>query len=224
MSADRHAERQELAVLTRVNHDLRSPLAVIFGVFELLDDAAQLTQGERRYLQLGMKAADELLSLADGLRLYSALERNLLSLQAESVDLQSMAHEALRNALGDRQVAIETDHPRPLRAQGDEGHLKVALESLARYLTDDLPRHDDEAPVLALRQRLGEDGMVALEVGLRRPGGPGLAAGAAAAGGVPDELGVVNGVRLIELMGGRVAIAKQRLEVRLPAVRERERC
>lgn len=220
MEAERHPEHRKLAVLTRVNHDLRSPLSVIVGVFELLDGAL-LTEGQRRYLQLGMKAADELLALADGLRLYSALERNLLSLQAGPVDLQSIAQEALQHALADRQIAIETDHRPALRVRADEGYLKIALASLARHLADHLPGHDGDAPVLALRQRLGDDGMVVLEVYRRPLAGPGLGTGAAAAGAL-DELGVVNGVRLIELMGGRVAIgaAKQRLEVRLPAVRE----
>lgn len=206
-------------MLTRANHDIRSPLSVIFGVFELLEDAAHLTEGERRYLQLGLQAADELLAVADGLRLYAAMERNLVTVEAGPVDLQAVVCEELRRALGDRPIAIESGATRPLPVHADEGYLRIALGNLSRHLAGQLPRPADGTATLALRQRLGTDGMVSLEVSLQRAGE--TDAGVAfAADDAPDELAVVNGVRLIELMGGRAALgaAQGQLEIRLPAV------
>jgi signal transduction histidine kinase len=40
--AGRHARGPHLAALTRINHDLRSPLSVILGVLELLEASTSL--------------------------------------------------------------------------------------------------------------------------------------------------------------------------------------
>jgi len=224
-SAHRPPRQQDLAVLTRANHDIRSPLSVILGVFELLEDAGSLSDGERRYLRLGMKAADELLALADGLRLYSALERSLVTLDATPVDLGAMAREQLEPALGARGFSIEPAAAAGagVRALGDAGYLKVALTGLAGHLAANLPDQQEPfRPAMTVLERLDEQGRVALQVA---PHGAAVIDEAEAA--IPtaseslqhDELAVLNGVRLIELMGGSVSITPRgpSLVITLPA-------
>jgi signal transduction histidine kinase len=223
MSAQRHGSQHELAVLSRVNHDMRSPLSVILGVFELLADAGSLTDSEQRYLQLGMKAAEELLGLADALRLYSAIERDLVTLDATPVDLGAMAREHLEAALTRRGVSIQpATAPRSdVRALGDAGYLKMALTGLARHLAAHLP--EQPARAVALQQRVDGDGRVELQVTPEDSSAPADARDNAIPGAAEplehDDLGVLNGMRLIELMGGRVSIEPHAtsLVITLPA-------
>lgn len=223
VSAERHSSQQELAVLTRANHDMRSPLSVILGVFELLEDAASLTDSERRYLQLGMQAAGELLNLADGLRLYSAMERNLVTLDATPVNLWEMASEQLTLALGAR--GVDVPMAKPIRAGvpalGDEGYLKIALANLARHLVSNVRKTDGLQPIaIAVVECIDDEGRVALEVAPEdRDTSADTADAAEPDESDQDELAVVNGVRLIELMGGSVSLASREpcLSITLPA-------
>jgi signal transduction histidine kinase len=221
VSADRHGSLQELAVLSRVNHDMRSPLSVILGVFELLDDdASSLRDNERRYLKLGMKAADELLNLADALRLYSAMQRDQVTLDSTTVDLGALAREQLQAALGPKGVSIEAavGPASEVRALGDEGYLRVALSNLARYLATHLQEPDQPARAeIAVRQGIDERGSVALHVA---PKGCEVSYDIGASEAAEhDDLAVLNSLRLIELMGGsaRVEPSGPVLLITLPA-------
>ena len=222
-SADRHTD-QNLAVLTRANHDMRSPLSVVLGVFELLDGTSNLSDSERRYLQLGIRAAEELLALADGLRLYSAMERQLLNLEATRVNLAELARARLERAFGADGVSVQpasTPAPADARVLADEGYLDVALEHLIGHLADRLPESDHSAPsVISLQHCLDDEDRVMLQMALvecRQPLGhlnctpsEGLAV---------DDVNVLNAVRLIETMGGvaEVPADQPRISIALPA-------
>jgi len=209
VSAGRHAASEDLAVLTRANHDMRSPLSVILGVLELLEDTASLNDGERRYLKFGRDAATDLLDQADALRLYSALRRELVTPEAGAADLHGLAREQLTRALAGRDITLacsDGEHP---GAACDAGYLEVALAALCRHVASRLPVPDDGAD-LVLRMDTFRDrqGGVVMQVhAVDHPAGH-PADGVRAATPKPGEqsVAVVNAVRLIELMGGNVTM------------------
>lgn len=220
MSAAQHGSRQDLAVLTRANHDMRSPLSVILGVFELLEDSAGLTGNERRYVHLGARAAEDLLSLADSMRLYSAMERNLVTLDSSPVNAAALLVELSESILGRKDIDVR---PQPadgfVRALADFGYLKVALTHLLDHLAAHLPDDSMEGAVFEVCQRTDDDGRVTLQL---MPGDDLPAVPAGKDAGDPatsDELGVLNGIRLIEMMGGAAALDTRtgELTVTLPA-------
>lgn len=224
MGAARHtAADTELAVLSRTNHDMRSPLSVILGVFELLEESTGLDAGERRYLALGSEAAEGLLQLADALRLYTSLERGQVSLDAAPLDLATLTREALDAALAAKGCAALQGAPaqESRRALGDIDHLRGALAAMARYMLSQIGENGESAALHLSLHVLHHDGQMIAQV---MPAG--AAAGALSADRAADalqpgssDLYVSNAVRLIDLMGGKVNVDPDggRLTISLPA-------
>ena len=218
VSAGRHAPTEDLAVLTRANHDMRSPLSVMLGVLELLEDSASLNDGERRYLKFGRDAATDLLSQADALRLYSALRRELVTPEAGATDLHGLAREQLTRALAGRDVTLDCrdgEHP---AAACDAGYLDVALAALCRHIASHLPVPDDGVElVLRVDTFLGRQGTTVLQIhGLdHAEGHPADVVRTTMPNPGEQSVAVVNALRLIELMGGSVALDVELAYLRL---------
>ncbi len=192
-----------LAVLARSNHDMRSPLSVILGVLELLDDTADLSAGEQRYLQLGRDAAGDLVELADALRLYTAISRGSLTVDCAPGEFFDSARETLTAALRKRDITLHADPPAtPVMADCDSGYLNLALSALGRHLASNLT----EAPAADTALHLSvatDERWVRLEIA--PPGRP-VDDRAEALQAEPGtaEIALTNAVWLVELMGGRV--------------------
>lgn len=222
MGAARHAAPDtELAVLSRTNHDMRSPLSVILGVFELLEESTSLDAGERRYLTLGNEAAESLLQLAEALRLHTSLERGQVALTAAPLDLPALTRQALDVAFAAKGAAITL---RPVataessQALGDVDHLRPALTALARHMLSQA----GESAALRLNLHVLHSGDQVVVQVLPAAGSP----SALPAEPPPEDmqpgstdLQTINAVRLIDLMGGNVNVdpAGGRLTISLPA-------
>ena len=64
------AETDRAAELSRLRHDLRTPLTIVMGFAELLGTERPLADADRReYAQRVLSAAGEIRSLIDGARL-----------------------------------------------------------------------------------------------------------------------------------------------------------
>lgn len=223
--APRHAAADsELAVLNRTNHDMRSPLSVILGVFDLLQESANLDASERHYLALGNEAAENLLALADALRLHTSLERGQLALDAAPLDLPALTREVLDAACaakGGTATLRPVATAESTQALGDVDHLRGALTALARHLLSQVGETGESAAMLLSLNVLRQSDQVVVQV-LPAAGSP----SALPADRPPDaiqpggtDLHVCNAVRLIDLMGGRVNVDPDggRLTVSLPA-------
>jgi len=79
-------------------HDLRSPLAILKGSLELIDEATELGQVERiaRYLGMANRSSDRILSLIDALLDISRLESGQLPTQLEVLSAESLLHDTAR--------------------------------------------------------------------------------------------------------------------------------
>lgn len=203
MGAGPRDKDPHLAALTRTNHDLRSPLSVILGVFELLEETASLRESELRYVRLGSEAAAELLNQADALRLYSALARNLVTLELGRVDLGALARDRLAQAFAKRNVQI-ADAGGPVHVLADAGYVGVALTSLGKHLADHFHEPEPGAAAFEIRTERKDAATILLSVQTTAPADPLEAAPAPMPG--ESALAVVNAVRLIELMRGRVSM------------------
>lgn len=217
--SDAH-EREDphVAMLSRFNHDLRSPLSVLLGVIELLGDSQSLSASERRYLALGNEAANDLVQLADYLRQYAAIARGTIDLEPSVTEVFEPARSALQAAFDEKGVSLSASPPTaPLLARCDIGQLCVVLGILARHLTANIGDGGRSLP-LTLRAE-SRDGRVLLEVA---PSGesfdPETEATSVAPGQHPITL--LNAVAIIEMMNGRLAVdgAGTRLLIDLPAV------
>lgn len=114
-----------------VSHDLRSPLAVILGYSELMLDSGRddLAEKDRRMLgDIHASGRRMHVLIEDMLRLSKVTSREVVP---EPVDLASMSREILaRLAAADPARAVDIVVAEGLRAEGDAGLLRIALENL----------------------------------------------------------------------------------------------
>jgi hypothetical protein len=213
----------DAAVLSRINHDMRSPLSVILGTFEVLAECSDLDASDRRFLSLGTEAAEALLRLADDLRLYAALQRGSVSVECVSLDLARLVAQSMTNALQPHGFTIVTGETQGALqcAAGDLDYLCVAVSALARHLTGSIRESvatGCRALSLCVTQREGRC------VAALTPADGGLEALPAV---TPDAmlqpgeqtLGLLNAVRLMTLMEGTVNVDADsaRLTISLPS-------
>jgi signal transduction histidine kinase len=214
--SDAH-EREDphVAMLSRFNHDMRSPLSVLLGVIELLGDSKSLSASEQRYLALGHEAATDLVHLADDLRQYAAIARGSIALQPSLAEVFEPARSALQAAFDEKGVTLSASPPNaPLLARCDIGQLCAVLDILARNLTANT---GGGAAPLTLRGE-NRDGRVLLEVA---PSGESFDPDTEATTVVPGQhpIPLLNAVAIIEMMNGRLAVdgGGTRLLIDLPA-------
>ncbi|MAT85254.1 MAG: hypothetical protein CMQ43_06610 [Gammaproteobacteria bacterium] len=200
--APRHEGSRDLAMLTRANHEMRSPLSVILGVFELLENSPGLAPAEAPFVELGHDAALDLLAQADALRLYSALQRDLITLEPEPVEVAPLARDHLEAACAGLDVDIDPSTGDNVRAHCDSGYLGVVLTALCRQLSLGLPSRAARPHLVVEAHR---DGDRAAVVEVRRADAEAPAAQAAEPAG---DLAVTldNAYRLVALMGGSILL------------------
>ena len=91
LRTENDAQRQ---FLSRVSHELRSPLNTIIGFGELLS-FSDITAEHREWMSMMLKAAHQLLQLLDEVLEISRIEAEQLSLSIEAVQIQDMIADAL---------------------------------------------------------------------------------------------------------------------------------
>lgn len=216
-SAPHEPQDPNLAVLSRSNHDMRSPLSVILGVLEMLQSSSTLDASERRYLELGRDAANDLLGLADALRLYAAIARGTVCMDIAPAQLFAPLREAVADALADRGIALRATAPdTAVAAPCDLGYLNLAMAALTRHLADRLVEGAAARGGLNLRVAL-QDRRVRIDLGP-----DGCSDGAAEPLTVqPGDAAIAlfNAVSLVRHMHGEVRFdpAAPALSVELPA-------
>ena len=91
LRTENDAQRQ---FLSRVSHELRSPLNTIIGFGELLS-FSDITAEHREWMSMMLKAAHQLLQLLDEVLEISRIEAEQLSLSIEAVQIQDVIADAL---------------------------------------------------------------------------------------------------------------------------------
>ena len=125
------ANRELEAFSYSVSHDLRAPLRAIDGFSEALleESGERLDENGKRYLGRVRAGAQRMAQLIDELLSLSRISQK--PLDRSNVDLSEIAADvftALARAEPDRQVAFAV--PAQVRADADEGLIRVVLENL----------------------------------------------------------------------------------------------
>ena len=132
LAAARGREQQWLADIA---HELRTPLAVLRGEIEALQDGVRRTDAAALESLAGEVA--HLGALVEDLHLLSASEAGALPLQRETLDLGAFAAEVLeRHAppLRERGFVIEAELPEGPRVEADARRLQQVLDNLLQNL------------------------------------------------------------------------------------------
>ncbi|WP_456412976.1 sensor histidine kinase [Oceanithermus profundus] len=133
LASEREADRHRRELVAGVSHDLRTPLAVLSGYLETLEQAGErLSTAERaRYLAAARAQAARLARMTDDLFTLARLESGAWPFAPEPLALAELVQDVvleLRPRFEARGVALElAPPPGPLVVQGDAGLLERAL-------------------------------------------------------------------------------------------------
>ncbi|HEY3183752.1 MAG TPA: histidine kinase dimerization/phospho-acceptor domain-containing protein [Gaiellaceae bacterium] len=178
-------------VVSLACHDLRTPLATVYGFARTLTRAGELDERSARFVEMIEAAAEQMTDLLDQLGVLARIEGGRYDpvlIEADTLDLATSEDERVE-ATGEG-AAVETDEPAVRRA----------LTALAVAAV----RHGGvEGVTWTVRGRELELTPVA------------DGAGPVVLGDEPRDLGALVGRRVIEHFGGSVALDGERLLVRL---------
>jgi signal transduction histidine kinase/HAMP domain-containing protein len=131
------ANRLKSEFLASVSHELRTPMNAIIGYTKLMLDGldGDLTEQQVADLQRVAQAADNLLSLINGLLDLAKIEAGKMELNSEEVDINVVIEEVIeliRPQADAKGLALETDVPRSLPAAfADRARVRQVLVNLA---------------------------------------------------------------------------------------------
>jgi len=178
-------------------HDLRTPLATIHGFAQTIVRLGSLDEPNDRYVEMIAAAAKQLGELLDELGLAARIEGKRYEPNLQEVDTLELARGAAAD-LGDERV----------RVGGDGGTVRVDVDATQRgvsALTQAALRHGGLEEVEC---RANDGGLTITPVT--------AASGPVLLGEDLRDLGAAVAVRLVEALGGSVALDGQAVVVHLP--------
>lgn len=130
--------------VSNVSHELKTPLASIKGLAEiLLDGAMQEKDGQRFLVSIG-REVDRMARLVKDLLSLSKIESGVVKMDVQPFDLGALVEEVVDGALGRAQgsrVAIDLAIDRPVWANGDRDRVEQVvvnlLDNALRYSPSD---------------------------------------------------------------------------------------
>jgi signal transduction histidine kinase len=215
--------------LGRMSHELRTPLTSILGFTEILLDQEQLTDNQRRFCKKIQDSGLQLQASLDQLVDLSRIEAGRTEIFLQEFALRDIVRDSCAAATRlahKRQVKIDYDVvPRLTTIVSDEGRLRQILYSFLAWCVS----RSAAGQCVKLDARIIESARVSIclddegdriedLIGVFDP------QDRAGSGDLPnmDELGVIIGRRLVDMLGGTVVIenretAGARVLIELPA-------
>jgi signal transduction histidine kinase len=178
-------------------HDLRTPLATVAGFAGMLVRDPALGETPTRYVRMIEAAAAQLADLTDQLALVSRIESGRYEPELEETDTLELAQRAA-GRLGEER-AVARGQGAPARVDSDPTERALAGLALAALRHGSLERIELEAAGLDVRIApiTPEAGPIVLAQELR-------------------DLGAAMAIRLVDALGGSVALEGETLRVTLP--------
>lgn len=161
--------------LQTVNHELRTPIAIIIGYLSILQDATPLDPTQKQAVTVSLEQAERLTGMVRNLLDLSDLSENAMKLQLEPRDLEPLLRgfvESRRPGVvqGPRELTLELEPNLP-RARCDAGRLVQALDALMDNAIKFTPQ-GSHIRVRAKRERDGDGDWVVVQVSDNGPGIP----------------------------------------------------
>lgn len=127
------SERQKDEFFALVSHELRTPLTSIIGYLELVLDAEDLSEDDRRFLEIVERNARRLLRLVGDMLFIAQVEAGRLTLERGPVDLFKVARESVDAAqpAAQRDMVRLTLEGEPVgEVEGDADRLGQTIDNL----------------------------------------------------------------------------------------------
>ncbi len=127
------SERQKDEFFALVSHELRTPLTSIIGYLELVLDAEDLSDDDRRFLEIVERNARRLLRLVGDMLFIAQVEAGRLTLERGPVDLLKVARESVDAAQPSAQrdmVTLTLDGSPVGIVEGDFDRLGQTIDNL----------------------------------------------------------------------------------------------
>lgn len=192
--AERLAEFDEMkrAFLSRISHDLKSPLASMQEALAVLDDglAGELDPEQRKLVEMSQQNGRRLSKMITKILALARMEEDVGHVRRERGELADVVRRAaddMRTRTAGRPLELRVELPEgPAEAEIDEQLVRQLLDNLLenalRYTPDEgtlrlqlrVLQDDDEVPAPALRavRGVGEGRLLLLEVADSGPGVP----------------------------------------------------
>jgi signal transduction histidine kinase len=184
-------------LVTLACHDLRTPLATVFGFARTLSRGGTLDETSARYVQMIESASEQIAELLEELAVAARIEAGRWSPTAVEADSLEFAHGAAER-LGEERVAVSGSGGRVLVDRDATGRAVSALVQCAlRHGGLEEVAVEASGPALTVQPITPASAPVVLGQDLR-------------------DLGAAVAVRVIEAQGGSVAVEADTLTVQLP--------
>lgn len=198
--------------LARMSHELRTPLTSILGFSEILLDQEELTDSQRRFCQKVQDSGFQLQASLNQLVDLSRIEAGQTEVFFQEFSLRETVRESCAAAARmaqKQQVKIESEvAPEITTIVSDHGKLRQTIFNFIAWAVSRSPSGE----TVNVTANVDDDGMVSIRV---KDNGDGHSDTANAfdpehvsSGREPNinELGIIIGHKLLELMGGRVVL------------------
>ena len=134
LTVERRVEELQSEFIATISHELRTPMAGVYGAAEtLLHREAELSSEQRRQLlEMIATQASRLKQMTEAVLLTSKLERNELPVDRSPVDVVELVHatiEAIRSQLPTSELSVEADASVGA-ASGDRDRIQQVLVNL----------------------------------------------------------------------------------------------
>ena len=212
------ANRAKSEFLANMSHEIRTPMNGVMGMLELLS-ATQLTDSQRRSVEVIYRSAESLLLILNDILDFSKIEAGRMELSPEDFDLHEEAEETVDLLSGRAhgkalEIACDADLRQPASVYCDRGRVRQVLTNLIGNAIKFTERGE---VIVRVRELADAPRFLRLEI---EDSGIGIAAAARtrlfqpftqADGSTTRQfggtgLGLVICKQLVERMGGRIGV------------------
>jgi len=217
LTSEQRLEEEKTDLVATISHELRTPMAAVYGAAETLLRRDDLDPERRRELLAMIGAqATRLTGIVESVLLTSRLDRDLVAVDREPVDVAELARATVQAMRPQLPPSLELDlevGPEEVRAAGDADRIQQVLVNLL----DNAVKYGEGSPVTVRVRPV--NGVVCLSV---QDSGPGLApaeqarifdkfyrGGPQLTRGGGTGLGLYISRELVRRMGGRLDVRSQ---------------
>jgi signal transduction histidine kinase len=131
LTAERGLDEQKGDLIATISHELRTPIAAVYGAAKTLHLARGLARPQKRRAMLEMIASQamRLSQVTDDILLATQLDRGNLHIEVEPVDVGALVRATVDNVTPDAEIAVEVEGD-PVEASAASDRVEQVLVNL----------------------------------------------------------------------------------------------